>query len=75
MIQTRVTSGVTNQTETKLNEIEPTEDLNGKSRWINDLQRLLIWCGEGDLNPHEIAPVAPQADFERLLAFLRLLIP
>jgi hypothetical protein len=24
---------------------------NDKSRRVNDLQRLLIWCGEGDLNP------------------------
>src|SRR3977135_846486 len=31
---------------------------NNKSRRVNDLQRLLIWCGEGDLNPHEIAPAS-----------------
>ena len=31
---------------------------NDKSRCINVIQRLLIWCGEGDLNPHEIAPAS-----------------
>ncbi len=31
---------------------------NDKSRCINPIQRLLIWCGEGDLNPHEIAPAS-----------------
>jgi hypothetical protein len=29
-----------------------------KSRRINVIRRLLIWCGEGDLNPHEIAPAS-----------------
>ena len=31
---------------------------NDKSRRINAIQRLLIWCGEGDLNPHEITPAS-----------------
>jgi hypothetical protein len=31
---------------------------NDKSRCINPIQRLLKWCGEGDLNPHEIAPAS-----------------
>ena len=31
---------------------------NDKSRCTNLIQRLLIWCGEGDLNPHEIAPAS-----------------
>ena len=31
---------------------------NDKSRCINPIQRLLMWCGEGDLNPHEIAPAS-----------------
>ena len=35
---------------------------NDKSRWVNDLQRLLIWCGEGDLNPHEIAPASTSSN-------------
>jgi hypothetical protein len=31
---------------------------NGKSRCMSHIQRLLIWCGEGDLNPHEISPAS-----------------
>jgi len=31
---------------------------NDKSRCINVIRRLLIWCGEGDLNPHELAPAS-----------------
>jgi len=31
---------------------------NDKSRYINLIQRLLVWCGEGDLNPHELAPAS-----------------
>ena len=31
---------------------------NDKGRHINSIQRLLKWCGEGDLNPHEIAPAS-----------------
>ena len=31
---------------------------NDKSRRISAIQRLLIWCGEGDLNPYEIAPAS-----------------
>jgi hypothetical protein len=32
--------------------------LNDKGRCISAIQRPLIWCGEGDLNPHEIAPAS-----------------
>jgi hypothetical protein len=35
-----------------------TSPRNNKSRSINMIQRLKIWCGEGDLNPHEIAPAS-----------------
>jgi hypothetical protein len=31
---------------------------NDKSRRISAIERLLMWCGEGDLNPHEIAPAS-----------------
>ena len=31
---------------------------NDKSHCINVIQRLLMWCGEGDLNPHGIAPAS-----------------
>ena len=31
---------------------------NDKSHCINLIQRLLVWCGEGDLNPHELAPAS-----------------
>ena len=31
---------------------------NDKGRCINPIQRPQIWCGEGDLNPHEIAPAS-----------------
>ena len=37
---------------------DPQTYKNDKSRCINVIQRLLIWCGEGDLNPHEIAPAS-----------------
>ena len=29
-----------------------------KSHCINLIQWLQTWCGEGDLNPHEIAPAS-----------------
>ena len=29
-----------------------------KSRRIKLIQRPQSWCGEGDLNPHEIAPAS-----------------
>ena len=31
---------------------------NDKCRCISPIQRHLKWCGEGDLNPHEIAPAS-----------------
>ena len=31
---------------------------NDKGRRINRIQRPQTWCGEGDLNPHEIAPAS-----------------
>jgi hypothetical protein len=31
---------------------------NNKSRCIRGIQRLFNWCGEGDLNPHGIAPAS-----------------
>jgi hypothetical protein len=31
---------------------------NDKSRRISVIQRLLIWCGGGDLNPYGIAPAS-----------------
>ena len=37
---------------------DPQTHQNDKSHWINVIQRLLMWCGEGDLNPHEIAPAS-----------------
>jgi hypothetical protein len=36
---------------------------NDKSRRISAIQRPLIWCGEGDLNPHEIAPASTSSGF------------
>jgi hypothetical protein len=32
--------------------------INYKGRCIYQIQRLLNWRGEGDLNPHEIAPAS-----------------
>jgi hypothetical protein len=29
-----------------------------KGRCIRPIQRPQTWCGEGDLNPHEIAPAS-----------------
>ena len=31
---------------------------NDKGHRISMIQQPLIWCGEGDLNPHEIAPAS-----------------
>jgi hypothetical protein len=32
----------------------PQTHQNDKGRCVSQIQRPLIWCGEGDLNPHEI---------------------
>src|SRR5215472_2135742 len=42
----------------------PTNGQNEKGRCINATQRPKTWCGEGDLNPTRLLPLAPQADFE-----------
>ena len=47
---------------------DPQTHQNDKSRWINVIQRLLIWCGEGDLNPHEITPASTSTYSELPLA-------
>jgi hypothetical protein len=36
----------------------PQTHRNDKSHRINVIQWPLIWCGEGDLNPHEITPAS-----------------
>ena len=34
-----------------------------KSHHIKLIPWLLMWCGEGDLNPHEIAPASTSSGF------------
>ena len=36
-----------------------------KGRCINSIQRPQTWCGEGDLNPHEIAPASTSMNLTR----------
>ena len=38
--------------------IMPQTHRTEKGRYINMIQRPQTWCGEGDLNPHEIAPAS-----------------
>ena len=38
--------------------LETNSPRNDKNRRISLIRRFLIWCGEGDLNPHEIAPAS-----------------
>ena len=38
--------------------IKPQTHQKEKGHRINGIRRPQIWCGEGDLNPHEIAPAS-----------------
>jgi hypothetical protein len=56
----------------------PQTHQNDKGHCINAIQRLLIWSGEGDLNPHEITPASTSSRvglFQGLSTGLNLLIP
>jgi len=42
---------------------------NHKGRRISSIQRPQIWCGEGDLNPTRLLPLAPQSTLHCFAVF------